>query len=214
MQTRRNAAGQAAIGRVAVRTAGLTMAAYWTLFCLPLFFRFVSSIHPIFRTYGLAILTVVLFLMIGFRYEVGCDWFNYANNFNQIVSQPLTDSFASTEPGAVLVNLAVDKLGFDVGGDERGLCCDFCRWVNPVRGASAFSAPNVIARRSVPDHSRGHGLHAAGDRDWCAILRFPIMRTEASHCPGYLGCHRQLVSPDGADLPGGWSPSPAAVAST
>jgi hypothetical protein len=80
---------------------------YWLLFFLPVFGAFTAKSGPAGRSsasVGWALFGVALALMIGFRYEVGGDWINYARHLTQVRLQSLQDALLSGDPGYAFAN--------------------------------------------------------------------------------------------------------------
>jgi hypothetical protein len=57
---------------------------------------------------------VLTALMIGLRFEVGGDWYNYLKIYEDIYFQPLTTAMTLTDPGYALLNWVAGRLGFGV----------------------------------------------------------------------------------------------------
>ena len=62
----------------------------------------------------LMFMIVLTTAMIGFRYEVGGDWFNYVQIFEDLRYEPLGDILTMSDPGYSLLNWSVSLLGVDV----------------------------------------------------------------------------------------------------
>jgi EpsG family len=61
----------------------------------------------------LAVVTVVLFLFVGFRWEVGCDWDGYLNIFQVTARMSAEEAVAGREPGFLLLNVLLHDLELD-----------------------------------------------------------------------------------------------------
>jgi hypothetical protein len=102
---------------------------YWFLFVLPAIAAFTEQSTPVIRpatnaprnpfdtsrwTPGWTVATVFLALMVGYRFEVGGDWWNYANFLDQLAGSTLPEVLTSTEPGYQLLNWLSLALGWDL----------------------------------------------------------------------------------------------------
>jgi hypothetical protein len=65
------------------------------------------------NTILLAIVSVALFIFVGFRWEVGCDWTGYLNIFELSRGVAVEESLASREPGFALLNALIHALELD-----------------------------------------------------------------------------------------------------
>jgi hypothetical protein len=57
---------------------------------------------------------IVMTALIGFRFQVGADWLNYLDIFNNLSLLTLTDALRATDPGYGLFNWLAMQLGFGV----------------------------------------------------------------------------------------------------
>lgn len=95
---------------------------YWVLFAVPAFAELArpASNHARTRvagTYAAWVATGVwLTVMIGFRYEVGGDWFNYLNYLDIVHGAPLRDVITLSDPGYTLLNWISVALDWGVLG--------------------------------------------------------------------------------------------------
>ncbi|MFD1439579.1 EpsG family protein [Acinetobacter sp. ANC 4282] len=89
------------------------MAIYWVLWLFIVFFSFIGTS----KYYELKILfflfNFVLFLFIGFRFEVGGDWFNYIEMYELFKSSYSYESIFLTDISYGLINYISVFLGFD-----------------------------------------------------------------------------------------------------
>ena len=80
---------------------------------------------------------IVLTLLIGFRYEVGGDWFNYFRNLDDVAGAMLDEVFLMSDPGYQFLNWLSLELDWDIFG------------VNLMAGA-IFAIGLVVFCRSLP----------------------------------------------------------------
>jgi hypothetical protein len=57
---------------------------------------------------------VLLALLVGFRHEVGGDWFNYLDNFDLLAGNSFANAIALGDPGYKLIEWLADRLGYGV----------------------------------------------------------------------------------------------------
>lgn len=57
---------------------------------------------------------IIMTALIGFRYQVGADWYNYLEIFNNLSLLTLPDALRATDPGYGLFNWLAVQLGFGV----------------------------------------------------------------------------------------------------
>lgn len=62
-------------------------------------------------TWALGAVLLFTALMIGLRYQVGADWFNYERIFDESRRMSFASALQSSDPGFSLLNLAVARLG-------------------------------------------------------------------------------------------------------
>ncbi|MDW2309489.1 EpsG family protein [Vibrio sp. 1075] len=60
------------------------------------------------------IFATILFVFIGFRDQVGGDWFNYENMFEAISYLPFFGSVVYTDPAYAAINFFVSKIGYSI----------------------------------------------------------------------------------------------------
>jgi hypothetical protein len=80
---------------------------------------------------------VLLALAVGYRYEVGGDWFTYLGYLDMVAGAPVSEVLSLPDPGYMLLNWIAVKLGWDIVG------------VNAL-GAVIFSVGIVQFCRSLP----------------------------------------------------------------
>ena len=95
------------------------MIIYWILFFLPAIFhlterRFSISVNQMF---WVATATIFAFI-IGFRHEVGCDWYGYYSTYEALTSYTYTELF--TFPGFISRGLAFYVLNYIIGQTSLG----------------------------------------------------------------------------------------------
>jgi hypothetical protein len=95
---------------------------YWLLYILPAFAatlerstmsdprRAVPTRWPI----GWVAVTFLVAVMVGYRFEVGGDWFNYIDMLDLVAGSDLTQVLTSTEPGYRLLNWISLQMGWDI----------------------------------------------------------------------------------------------------
>lgn len=92
------------------------MIIYWALFLIPVF----AALGPIKVRSDLQATFVVVYgvfavAVIGFRYEVGCDWDAYLGIYERVASSPLSEAILITDVSYALLNwLAANVAGWGV----------------------------------------------------------------------------------------------------
>lgn len=96
---------------------GQVVLPYWFLFLIPA----IGALHeappssrPGARKPALIGAVLLFSIMIGFRYQVGGDWYTYADMFSNIEYFSFLDVIKSSEPGYFLLNWIVVQAGGDV----------------------------------------------------------------------------------------------------
>ncbi|GLK69702.1 EpsG family protein [Hansschlegelia plantiphila] len=79
-----------------------------------------------------------LFVFVGFRWHVGCDWGSYRNHAESFGPLPFSEAFAGSEQAYWLLVIALNRLGFEYPA------------INVVTSAVFFLGVHSIARRQ-PD---------------------------------------------------------------
>jgi len=89
---------------------------YWLLFAVPAFVSlFEYPRHPFKGEKALFVLAIALIgVMVGLRYEVGGDWFNYLGHLDSAYSLRFEEIPQAGDPGYVLLNWVVSRLGGDI----------------------------------------------------------------------------------------------------
>ena len=59
---------------------------------------------------------IVLTLLIGFRYEVGGDWFNYFRNLDDVAGAMLDEVFLMSDPGYQFLSWLSLEMDWDIFG--------------------------------------------------------------------------------------------------
>jgi hypothetical protein len=83
----------------------------------------------------LVLVTMLLFLFVGFRWQVGCDWGGYENIFEITRQSTVEEAISNREPGFTLLNIFIHNLKLDYF------------WVNVVGAFLFFLGLFLFARR-------------------------------------------------------------------
>lgn len=131
------------------------MIMYWTMYAFPAAFALVSATRErrlnTLDKIALAFIFVFFALMIGLRFEVGADWFNYEQIVGQISMEDLGTSMSYGDPGFSIVAWLSTRWGLDVYG--ANLFCggvlvaglvSFCRRQDHVWLSLAAAVPYLI----------------------------------------------------------------------
>jgi hypothetical protein len=94
--------------------------------------------HPPARKVIYAIALIFLFVFVGFRYEVGCDWNGYALIFDYARYSTIEDSLQGREPAFSIINYLLNYYDLDYP------------YINVISAAIFFLGLCVLARRQ-PD---------------------------------------------------------------
>lgn len=98
---------------------------YWMLFLLPATAAVVEPCRkgevarvPMSRglTPGWLFALVSITLMVGYRFEVGGDWFNYLGHFDDIEGMTFAETMSRSDPGYWLLSWVSSRLGFGIYG--------------------------------------------------------------------------------------------------
>ena len=119
---------------------------YWLMLMLPAAFAVISrdsslsvAKHEQAKVWSgiwiLAAMTIAIF--VGYRFEVGGDWFNYARQLDWAGNLRLSRLLLMPDPGYMLINWASSQQGWGIIG------------VN-VTGASIFAAGLIAFCRAMP----------------------------------------------------------------
>ena len=90
---------------------------YWFLFTLCAAGAVQYRDRPGVRVQGgplLMFMILLTTLMIGMRYEVGGDWFNYVSIFQDLRYEPIGDILTMSDPGYGLVSWIISRAGMDL----------------------------------------------------------------------------------------------------
>lgn len=93
------------------------MIGFWTLFIIPAFRSVIEARTR--KSSGLlpwVLVGIVFSLAIGFRFEVGGDWFNYLNHYERYYWFDLLEVVTASDPGYVFINWLAVKWGWGVYG--------------------------------------------------------------------------------------------------
>ena len=100
---------------------------YWLIFLLPAFAAIldgrvvadhVSGRRIFDPNHVWFVIAVALTLLIGYRYEVGGDWFNYLKKFNALPFQTLRDILTTGDPGYQLTQWVSLQFGWGIYGNN------------------------------------------------------------------------------------------------
>ena len=100
--------------------------------------------------YGYGLLMVLLFLFSAFRYEVGCDWTGYLNQYQTYGANRIADVFSTREPIWTAIIVAQVQLGLPYP------------WLNVISSAIFFFGIHQMAKRQP-------------DRLGFLVLLFPVL---------------------------------------
>ncbi|CAA0079861.1 Uncharacterised protein [BD1-7 clade bacterium] len=95
------------------------MLVYWLMFLLPAVAALMmSKVDVGVQRLGLMFVCGALFIVVGFRYQVGCDWGAYEHHYDATgyVTSWVDWRLVSTDPGYALVNIVSAALGGGVVG--------------------------------------------------------------------------------------------------
>lgn len=96
------------------------MLVYWTMFAMPalstLFLGARRTVHDHGARVGMALLLAVFAVLIGLRWEVGTDWFNYQRTVTQLSYTSFAGTFGYKDPGFGLLTWLSTKAGFGIYG--------------------------------------------------------------------------------------------------
>lgn len=123
---------------------------YTSAFCLLVLLRYALQWHSKARVHLYPFVFITLFLFSAFRFEVGCDWAGYINQWNQQKYSMLEAALLNAEPTwwVLIHGLQSFNLSYP--------------WLNVVPSAIFFSGLHVLARRQP-------------DRLGFLVLLFPIL---------------------------------------
>ncbi|MBE7369917.1 EpsG family protein [Ramlibacter pallidus] len=132
---------------------------YWILFLLPALAAFTAGTGPRAHlpqrqarwTPGWLFAAAATSLMIGLRYQVGGDWFNYLRYLETVQGATLQEVVTMKDPGYRLLNWLSDELDWDIFGVNLvsgtiftiGLAC-FCRSLPRPWLAFAVAVPYMV----------------------------------------------------------------------
>lgn len=131
------------------------MLTYWTMFAFPATFALVSATRErrlnTLDIFGLVFVFLMFAVLIGLRYEVGADWFNYEVIVGQISLEDLGTSLSYGDPGFSLIAWIATRIGAETYGTNlfcgialaAGLIA-FCRRQDHVWLALAAAVPYLV----------------------------------------------------------------------
>ena len=86
------------------------MLTYWLLYLIPASVALFAKNHNQYRLLPWFFIGFIYIFIIGFRYEVGGDWYNYLAHYENIYSLSLADSLKTGDPGHKFLNWLMSKL--------------------------------------------------------------------------------------------------------
>lgn len=98
---------------------------YWIMFLLPAVAAFLAPhtsaggtvrVQAPRWTLGWVFAFAAILLMVGYRYEVGGDWFNYLRYLDLVVDSALTDALTLSDPGYIFLAWISVRMGWDIYG--------------------------------------------------------------------------------------------------
>lgn len=95
------------------------MLVYWTMYALPAFYTLLLGTTDPRRQrsrIGMSVLLFAFAVLVGLRYQVGTDWYNYLRTINQISYFTLAQSIAYKDPGFGLLTWISTRLGLGIYG--------------------------------------------------------------------------------------------------
>ena len=104
------------------------MAPFWILFLIPALATLMPGRLPTRQAAWVWFAVGVLFsVLMGFRHEVGADWFNYLPQFQEAASLTIAEVVAKPDPGYYLLNWLVAYSGADIYW-VNFLCASVLMW--------------------------------------------------------------------------------------
>ncbi|WP_211252259.1 EpsG family protein [Marinobacterium jannaschii] len=100
------------------------------------------------RLFAFVLVSIFFTIMIGFRHEVGGDWFAYLDHFSAISSQGFWDVISRGDPGYYLINWIVAFFGGSVY--IVNLCCAALLMYGLIRFANKQPEPWLSILVAVP----------------------------------------------------------------
>lgn len=97
------------------------MLTYWTMYALPAFYTLLlGTSNPDARRsrFGLGLLLLAFAVLIGLRFEVGTDWFNYQRTVYRIHYTSFTGTLSYKDPGFGLMTWVSTRLGLGIYGAD------------------------------------------------------------------------------------------------
>jgi len=90
------------------------MAWYWLLFAIPALGALLENRYGRLHPLALSCFGLILILAIGFRYEVGGDWFSYLSMLLRAGSERAPLFWISSDPGFAMLNVLVARANLDI----------------------------------------------------------------------------------------------------
>jgi len=87
------------------------MTPYWLLLAFPVVFTFLPIKNKKVAHFALLMMGSVYVVFIGFRHEVGADWYAYSSMFEYISRSSFERALTITEPGYAVLNWVVVQMG-------------------------------------------------------------------------------------------------------
>lgn len=131
------------------------MFVYWSMFALPAVFALVtgprSNLRNTLNTFAIVLVFLLFAIAIGFRYQIGGDWYNYELIVAYTRYEDFIDALLVGDPGFSFVAWVMSRLGFEVWGPN--LVCGtilvaglfhFCRRQSDMWLALTASVPYLV----------------------------------------------------------------------
>lgn len=111
------------------------MAVYWFMFIMPVMAMLAPPAQPNLARWFWLSLGVTFTLLIGFRFQVGGDWFSYIQHYDRMIGVPFWDVLDQKDPGYAALNWLSGLVGGEV------------YLVNLICGAILMAGVIAFARR-------------------------------------------------------------------
>ena len=92
------------------------MLTYWLMYFIPVSMALFLGQKQQVKSLPWVLIGIFFVLLIGYRYEVGGDWFNYMRHYDYVVGIPLKDAMYGGDPGHKFLNWLSAKWNLGVYG--------------------------------------------------------------------------------------------------